>query len=142
MRERERVLVMPMLLAKEWLKFLVEKPGSESLVCTCCLNLSPGEKPYKKHINRDNPLGMGGALADTYGHLLEEMWSGSASYLAPRQFKVGKEESSLSRSVGHVHECFFHIARADHDRPPCPAILRLSAARQPGAGSFPSGRSS
>ena len=56
-----------------------------------------GEKPYKKHINRDNPLGMGGALADTYGQLLEEIWSGSASNLAPRQFKVGKEEE-LSQS--------------------------------------------
>ena len=54
-----------------------------------------GGKPYKKDINRDNPLGMGGALADTYGHLLEEMWSDGASYLKPvepLQFKVGKDE--------------------------------------------------
>lgn len=47
-----------------------------------------GYKPYKKHINRDNPLGMGGAIAEAYGALLDDIWSGKASCVAPRQFKV------------------------------------------------------
>ena len=92
------------------------------LVC-----FSLGEKPYKKHINRDNPLGMGGALADTYGQLLEEMWSGSASYLAPRQFKVDEQGSFPKSDV--CMSVPFHNTCADHDWPPCPAVLWLSAAR-------------
>ena len=31
---------------------------------------------------------MKGALAKSYGDLLENMWSGDNSYLAPRQFKM------------------------------------------------------
>lgn len=47
-----------------------------------------GYKPYKKHINRDNPLGMGGAIAEAYGALLDDIWSGRAGCVAPRHFKV------------------------------------------------------
>ena len=55
-----------------------------------------GYKPYKKHINKDNPLGMGGAIAEAYGALLEDMWSGKVGCVAPRQFKV-RSEVSLDR---------------------------------------------
>lgn len=47
-----------------------------------------GYKPYKKHINRENPLGMGGAIAEAYGALLDDIWSGKTSCVAPRHFKV------------------------------------------------------
>ena len=53
------------------------------------LGTPAGYKPYVKHINKANPLGMGGAIAEAYGALLEEMWSGKCSSVAPRQFKVG-----------------------------------------------------
>ena len=53
------------------------------------LSTKAGYKPYKKHINKDNPLGMGGAIAEAYGALLEDMWSGKFNCVAPRQFKVG-----------------------------------------------------
>ena len=79
----------------ECTKLLVEKHFQNHRHASPIFSL--GEKPYKKHINRDNPLGMCGTLADTYGHLLEEMWSGGASHLAPHQFKVGTEEE-LSQS--------------------------------------------
>ncbi len=52
------------------------------------LGTEAGYKPYKKHINADNPLGMGGAIAEAYGGLLEDIWSGKCSVAAPRQFKV------------------------------------------------------
>ena len=45
------------------------------------------EKPYKKHINRDNPLGLGGVIAEAFGSLLEEIWNGQNSCVVPRQFK-------------------------------------------------------
>ncbi|XP_065845344.1 ubiquitin carboxyl-terminal hydrolase 15-like [Oscarella lobularis] len=46
---------------------------------------------YKGEINRDNPLGMRGHLAESYGELMHEMWSERA-VVAPRRFKseVGK----------------------------------------------------
>ena len=47
-----------------------------------------GFAPYKHHINGTNPLGMGGAIAEAFGDLLEEMWSGRNCQTAPRNFKV------------------------------------------------------
>ncbi len=73
----------------------------ELYLCTQCLSNTvrlteyflgtpAGYKPYKKHINKSNPLGMGGAIAEAYGALLEDMWTGKCNCVAPRQFKVVK----------------------------------------------------
>ena len=44
---------------------------------------------YREHINRHNsPLGMDGAIAEAYGMLLGEMWSGSFNYVHPQHIKV------------------------------------------------------
>ena len=45
-------------------------------------------KSYLKHINKKNPLGMGGQLADAYGSLMQELWNDKFSYTAPRTLKV------------------------------------------------------
>lgn len=45
-------------------------------------------KSYLKHINKKNPLGMGGQLADAYGSLMQELWNERFSYTAPRTLKV------------------------------------------------------
>lgn len=43
---------------------------------------------YKQELNTDNPLGMGGALAEAFGNLLERIWSPNAhGAVAPREFK-------------------------------------------------------
>ncbi|KAI8052074.1 hypothetical protein BDF22DRAFT_689823 [Syncephalis plumigaleata] len=42
---------------------------------------------YRKDINRDNPLGMQGRIADVYGDLLKHLWKDSVAYVAPREFK-------------------------------------------------------
>lgn len=42
---------------------------------------------YKRDLNRANPLGMQGELADEYAKLLAEMWSGNYSASEPRGFK-------------------------------------------------------
>ncbi|XP_064399096.1 ubiquitin carboxyl-terminal hydrolase 4-like [Halichondria panicea] len=68
------------------------------------LGTEAGYKPYKKHINADNPLGMGGAIAEAYGALLEDIWSGKCSVAAPRQFKT---------SVGRYAPQF--VGYAQHD---------------------------
>ena len=52
------------------------------------LGTTAGFKPYMKHLNRSNPLGMGGIIAESYGALLEEIWSGKYSCVSPRRFKV------------------------------------------------------
>lgn len=53
---------------------------------------------FKEHLNRKNPLGMKGQVAESYANLLKELWSSSSSVF-PREFKstIGKhEQPSLS----------------------------------------------
>ncbi|KAF8906237.1 hypothetical protein CPB84DRAFT_1844494 [Gymnopilus junonius] len=44
---------------------------------------------YEDELNRDNPLGMGGAIAEAFGALLNRIWtsSGSSTSFSPREFK-------------------------------------------------------
>ncbi|GAA6017044.1 hypothetical protein JCM11491_006140 [Sporobolomyces phaffii] len=42
---------------------------------------------YKDELNPDNPLGMRGQVAEAFGQLIERMWHGSGSSVAPREFK-------------------------------------------------------
>jgi hypothetical protein len=42
---------------------------------------------YKEHINRENPLGMKGDVAQAYGDLIHEMWSGRIGSYAPKSLK-------------------------------------------------------
>ncbi|KAI7863162.1 hypothetical protein BDF14DRAFT_1973336 [Spinellus fusiger] len=42
---------------------------------------------HKKDLNRDNPLGMGGEVAEAYGEWIETGWSGKASSFTPRHLK-------------------------------------------------------
>jgi len=44
-------------------------------------------RTYLEHINRDNPLGMKGDVAQAYGDLIANMWSGKISYYAPKNLK-------------------------------------------------------
>ena len=48
---------------------------------------------YKRDINRENPLGMRGHLAESYGELMHYMWS-ERSVVAPKRFKVRREEAT------------------------------------------------
>nr|XP_058960785.1 ubiquitin carboxyl-terminal hydrolase 4-like isoform X1 [Pocillopora verrucosa] len=43
---------------------------------------------YKEELNRDNPLGMRGEIANAYAGLLHQMWKEQYSSVAPRQFKM------------------------------------------------------
>lgn len=45
------------------------------------------EEEYTKDVNRKNPLGSGGMVANAYATLLKEIWSGDYSALAPRLLK-------------------------------------------------------
>lgn len=47
---------------------------------------------YTSEINRDNPLGMSGKIAEAFGNLMKDMFSGRHSYISPREFKhvIGK----------------------------------------------------
>lgn len=45
------------------------------------------EGTYTAEINRDNPLGWHGRIADEYGALLQELWSGKYTVVAPSKFK-------------------------------------------------------
>ena len=41
-----------------------------------------------KHINTTSNLGSGEAIADAYGTLIEELWSGKGSVISPKHFLV------------------------------------------------------
>lgn len=58
---------------------------------------------YKKDLNRDNPLGMEGHVAEAYGELIQKLWSGNASSIVPRDFKytIGRFNSSFSGYQQH-----------------------------------------
>ena len=43
---------------------------------------------YPEDINEDNPLGMQGEIARTFGELIKSIWSGRYSYVVPRNFKM------------------------------------------------------
>ena len=42
---------------------------------------------YKKDINTDNPLGIGGRLAEAYSDLMKDMWLGKDGRTAPHDLK-------------------------------------------------------
>lgn len=42
---------------------------------------------YKRDINRNNPLGMGGEIAERYGELLRSIWNGRYHSISPSRFK-------------------------------------------------------
>lgn len=44
-------------------------------------------KLYKKDINADNPLGMGGHLAQAYEGLMSDIWIGNSKSTAPFDLK-------------------------------------------------------
>uniref|UniRef100_A0A8C7XYA3 Ubiquitin carboxyl-terminal hydrolase n=1 Tax=Oryzias sinensis TaxID=183150 RepID=A0A8C7XYA3_9TELE len=43
---------------------------------------------YEAEINRENPLGMRGEIAEAYADLVKQMWMSRSSYVAPRTFKT------------------------------------------------------
>ena len=45
------------------------------------------EQHHMQELNRDNPLGMKGKIAMSYGKLLDEIWNGRSSVVSPRDFK-------------------------------------------------------
>jgi len=43
---------------------------------------------YVEDINEDNPLGMKGEIARSFGQLIKDMWCGKFTYVVPRAFKM------------------------------------------------------
>ena len=58
---------------------------------------------YKQDLNRDNPLGMRGQVAEAFGELIHKLWSGHSNVVAPRDFKytIGRFNSSFSGYQQH-----------------------------------------
>uniref|UniRef100_A0AAY4DXB5 Ubiquitin carboxyl-terminal hydrolase n=1 Tax=Denticeps clupeoides TaxID=299321 RepID=A0AAY4DXB5_9TELE len=59
----------------------------------CLSNASPLTEyflndQYEAEINRENPLGMRGEIAEAYADLVKQMWQSRNSYVAPRTFKT------------------------------------------------------
>ena len=74
-----------------------------------CLSNTPLLTPYflngvyMREINRDNPLGWSGRIAQEWGALLAEMWSGRYRAVAPRALKqaIGEFQPRFSGFQQH-----------------------------------------
>ena len=42
---------------------------------------------WRRDLNRDNPIGTGGALAESYADLITKLWQGGVGFVTPRGFK-------------------------------------------------------
>ncbi|KAJ8791905.1 hypothetical protein J1605_004130 [Eschrichtius robustus] len=54
---------------------------------------------YEAEINRDNPLGMKGEIAEAYAELIKQMWSGRDAHVAPRMFKFSGYQQQDSQEL-------------------------------------------
>jgi len=74
-----------------------------------CLAQSPGlteyflDNEYMHHINKENPLGWKGKVANAWAMLLHDMFSGKYRVVAPRQFKSAIGESA-PRFMGYAQQ--------------------------------------
>lgn len=72
--------------------------GRDHALSQCLSNTAPLtdyflKDEYEAELNRDNPLGMQGEIAEAYAELIKQMWSGRDAHVAPRMFKVGQSRS-------------------------------------------------
>lgn len=59
---------------------------------------------YKEELNPSNPLGMGGAIAESFGALLQRIWTSQASSYAPREFKQALQRFAPQFSGYQQHD--------------------------------------
>lgn len=45
---------------------------------------------YRSHINKDNPLGSRGVLAEAFSSVVKNLWSGEFKFISPVTIKVNK----------------------------------------------------
>ncbi|KAG2452953.1 hypothetical protein HYH02_002290 [Chlamydomonas schloesseri] len=63
---------------------------------------------YLKDLNRTNPLGMKGELAEAFGALMQQLWRGGVSSVTPRSFKakIGRFAPQFSGYAQHDSQEF------------------------------------
>lgn len=49
---------------------------------------------YKTDINKDNPLGCQGQLAQCFYTMIDKLWSGKMEYISPRKIKVNNNDDN------------------------------------------------
>jgi ubiquitin carboxyl-terminal hydrolase 4/11 len=59
---------------------------------------------YKDELNPDNPLGMQGAIAESFGALLSRIWTSNASSYSPREFKQALQRFAPQFSGYQQHD--------------------------------------
>lgn len=96
-------------LALTWLALSALQQGvsSHPVPFQCLSNTAPLtdyflKDEYEAEINRDNPLGMKGEIAEAYAELIKQMWSGRDAHVAPRMFKAGGCVCSPAPTIGET----------------------------------------
>ncbi len=62
------------------------------------------EDKYLKDINKNNPLGTGGALSIAYAKMIKNLWMGTESSFSP---------TALKRAIGNFQSMFSGYAQHD-----------------------------
>jgi ubiquitin C-terminal hydrolase len=62
---------------------------------------------FKQHINKQNPLGTGGVLAERFAELLRVMWSENYNFISPVTFRVrSSKEGLFDQIIDHLFLLF------------------------------------
>ncbi|KAI9357939.1 hypothetical protein DFJ73DRAFT_622487 [Zopfochytrium polystomum] len=63
---------------------------------------------YRRFVNRSNPMGTKGAVAEEYARLVRDMWGGQSPFLVPSQFKntIGQFSSQFQGHDQHDSQEF------------------------------------
>lgn len=90
----------------------VGKTGLKNLGNTCYMNsilqCMSGTTPlaryflggsYRAHINKENPLGSRGVLAEAFANVIRHLWSGEYKFISPVTFKVDASTCLVSLYV-------------------------------------------
>ena len=101
---------------------------------------SNADGSYKKHLNRSNPMGTGGQLAEVYAELVKTIWYGGQVSISPVLFKVchpraahaagpltrvGAPAHALNRTCWRTRRALF----TERDCALCAAVHRRQPAR-------------
>jgi ubiquitin carboxyl-terminal hydrolase 8 len=54
---------------------------------------------YKLHINKNNPLGSRGLLAEAYATVLKHLWGGEYNFISPVTFRVSESHTQITAST-------------------------------------------
>lgn len=70
---------------------------------------------YQDDVNKDNPLGTGGKLAESFAKLMKRIWSGTESYIFPKSLILMKENKFSMWTQQDAQEFMMELLDSLHE---------------------------